>query len=207
MMYRIDEINAEYTKFVRHYINAGYIINHNDMRSVHYNELCHIDFINSNDKCKLIRIWMSKRHKWNYQFSIASTINIIVKQYTINPEYNNKSLWMEDGITLYEKKFYEVDEYKKIYETELDTIKLINELRKKRYTQRSQKDSYSKHIDVTKLSDKFVKRIVDRIHENYGCKRAKADSIKEVILSLNSNRLVARVNWKFNTRSGSIVLQ
>ena len=206
MMYRINEINAEYTNLVNQYIVNGYIIRPN--KSCYTNEVCHIDFIDPADKYKLIRLWMARNSGlFNDELHGMSMLTIFVKQYVINPKYDHESLWMEDGILLYSKKFYAIDEYKNVYETSYDTAKSISELRAKRYMQRPQKGNYSKHIDVTKLSDKFVKRIVDRIHENYGCKRAKADSIKEVVLNLNSNKLIARVNWKFNTRSGSIVLQ
>lgn len=208
MMYRINEINAEYTKLVNQYIMCGYIIRPNGMSSCYTNEVCHIDFVDPADKYKLIRLWMAKHSGlFNDEFHCMSTLTIFVKQYVINPEYDHESLWMGDGIQLYSKKFYCIDEYKKVYETNDEIVKSISELRTKRYMQRPYKGSYSKHIDVTKLSDKFVKRIVDRIHENYGCKRAKADSIKEVVLNLNSNKLIARIDWRFNTRSGSIVLQ
>lgn len=213
MLFKKNDLNAEYTKIISNYLSEGYIIRPKDMASVHTDEICHIDFMKQNNPRKVIRVWMVNSCKLpKIEKEISSTINtkiisLIVKEYDVTPNIS-KSLWLKDGTTISESNFFEITEG--IYESDYTKFVEISNLRLQRSIARySSCNEFKKRklFNVDKLPKSFVKSIVERIRKNYGCKRATADSIIRVELIKDyDSKLLANVNWTFKTHNGCIVL-
>lgn len=203
----MKDINSEYTKIISKYINNGYIIIHNNMNTVYNNVLCFIDLVHPKNTNTLIRVWMFKSYEDLSEFenSEVSTLIISTKQYNINN--NIEPVWLVDGIVLDELKLYEVDQ--DTYTYDLDFIRKVVNLKNKRKAIKPKSFiNCRKHFSVSKLPNNFTSKIVERIHQNYGCKRAKSDSIKEVYIIKDSNsKLEAVVSWKYRNHEGLIRLK
>lgn len=207
MIFNFDAINSEYTKILTSYLNKGYVIRPNDMKSVHNNELCHIDLSNPKEPNKCIRIWMN-RSKVNITDNLSGyiyTIELIVKEYDIGSQKSYNSLWLEDGVLISNYTLYKIHEG--IYENDLEEVLKIIKLRQHRMISKYTCKSNIKIFKIEDLPKAFITSVLKRIHSNYGCKRATVKCITNVVLNKNChNKFYATIDWTHNTHSGRITI-
>lgn len=211
MMITANELNKTYTDIVANYVNDGYMINPNSFGGRQSNEICHIDLKHPKDTKNVIRVWMT-----NYSEKLkidgeevwggADTIRISVRKYDQTSLRN--TLWSDEGEELVSIKFYTIEK-DSFYTSELDDLISIIKLRNKRYSARTifKPDYGQKLLNIHTLPSSTINSIVSKIKANYGCKKAGADSIKQVALNTYSGRLNCRVDWEFKNHRGIIVLK
>lgn len=207
MIFNFNDINSEYTKILTSYLNKGYVIRSNDMRSVHNHELCHIDLTNPKLPNTVIRLWMirSQANITDDFSGYISTIEIRVKEYYTYSKRSYVSLWLEDGDLINSITFYELKEG--IYENDLEDVLKIIKLRNHRRINKYVCKSNMKIFNVENLPTSFVTSVLERIHQNYGCKRATIKCIKSVVLNKDChNKFYATIDWTHNKHSGIITI-
>lgn len=210
MMITANELNKTYSDIVANYITDGYMINPNSFGGRQSNEICHIDLKHPKDNKNIIRVWMTS---YNEKLKIdgepiwggVNTITVSVKKYDQTIKRN--TLWSDEGEELVSIKFYTVEQ-DKFYTSELDDLISIIKLRNKRYSDRFIFKSSQKLLDVRALPSRTVNSIMLKIKSNYGCKKADANSIKQIaLLNTYSGRLNCRIDWEFKDHRGTIVLK
>lgn len=195
-----SDITKKYSDIIHDYLNNRYSVYAHSMGTCFSGEVCHIDL--TNDGKHIVRAWLMRKHEnLNSKWVGCDTITISLRKYNLN---DGRTYWPEGGEELLNHKFYTIKE-NKFYTDSREEIIAIEKIRNDR-------DNYNydslvlmrSSIDANKLSTNLKDKILNKVHETHGAKRAKADCIKEICLYRDSIRMKATVKWEYNTKHGVI---
>lgn len=202
----MNGLNSLFTSFVTNYLNKGYIISIGTMSGSYSNEIGHVDLTNPKDPTVLIRIWMLREHHSIFKSRLPDAIKIVVKQYEFD-KTNWHTYWDNDGVELESVAAYEIEK-DKCYTLLADEALEIVQLRSKRWNQKPSYENNYKRFDKNSIPQSVKDSIMNRIRSIRGCKKATIDCIDRIEFNKYStdNHRKCYITWKFNSKSGCIVL-
>lgn len=176
-----QELSAEFTKIVQEYLAKGFVINYSEASSGHQGEEMKLDLSNDGGKT-VYRVWMDKeREAVNNDWNRIDVMVIFIEKF--ENAYNASTLWAGKGETVFEKKFYRIDEgYSKfaVYCENKEDYNLFYAKRKQRYEDKSgtELDRYGRNRK--ELAAKYNQIAIKSVRKMKGWKSALLKDIKRV---------------------------
>lgn len=214
-VFSVKDIIRHYNSVIKSFMDQCYIISPTTMDRGYQYVDGYTDLVNLNDKKSIIRIFVIREYCSdgcyydynNYKYSI---IKIIAKKYEWDGKFKCMNCRPELGKLISERRFYQIKE-NYLYVDTLDELKQIREIQRKRKVSRRKTHNTKKSYPLSKLSVKFIDSIMKRINSIDGFKYATASCIESVcsyrcIDSKNNTRFKGEVTFKFNNRSGRVIL-
>ena len=174
------ELSAEFTKIVQEYLAKGFVINYSEASSGHQGEEMKLDL--SNDGGKIVyRVWMDKEYEVEKTLQRIDTMVIFIEKF--EDAYNASTLWAGKGETVFEKKFYRIDEgYSKfaVYCENKEDYNLFYAKREQRWENKrgTELDSYGRN--KKELAAKYNQIAIKSVRKMKGWKSALLKDIKRV---------------------------
>ena len=174
------ELSEEFTKIVQDYLAKGFMINYSEASSGSQGEEMKIDLSNDGGKT-VYRIWMDKSYEsLEKSWQRIDTMEILVEKF--ENAYNASTLWAGKGETVFEKKFYRIDEgfsRKAVYCENKEDYDLFNAKRKQRWEDKrgTDLDRYNDYID---LSEKYNRLAIRCVRKIKGWKSAQLKDVTKV---------------------------
>ena len=214
-VFSVKDIIRHYNSVIKSFMDQCYIISPTTMDRGYQYVDGYTDLVNLNDKKSIIRIFVMREycsdgHYYDYNSYKYSIIKIIAKKYEWDGKFKCMNCRPEFGKLISERRFYQIKE-NYLYVDTLDELKQIREIQRKRKASRRKTHSTKKSYPLSKLSVKFIDSIMKRINSIDGFKYATASCIESVcsyrcIDSKNNTRFKGEVTFKFNNRSGRVIL-
>lgn len=203
-------IEKEFSNEVRSYLECGFIIATENMSGNCNSNVKYIDFVDPRDNSYLTRIWLIFEKVFN-----TTGVVIQVNQYTEEDGYEHgvaRYYPTDGGVFEIVKEFYVIDERKDIFTDDREEVYKANQLRESRYVNKVHDNLEipygGKIMDVKSLSKKTLLSIIDRVKQNYGCKRANESNITSIKLYKDSKgKLYSKIEYEVGKQSGSIRLK
>ena len=173
-LYGDKELSEIFTQKVNEYLAKGFLVWYSHCSGCQGEEM-KVDLSNDNGNT-VYRIWMEKRYTCSI---LGCNISIFIKKYT-NAK-NKRTLWKNDGETVFEKSFVGVGERcgKNVY---CDTENCADFENKKRERFESKRISNARNINVSK------KVLLKCVKAQKGYKTVKEKDIASIIRYMNQSR-------------------
>lgn len=202
----IIHIDEMVTNIVKQYISDGYILT-----SLGNPRDCSIDLLKKSDKKTAIRICrvsgvrrIDNDDKFTY---VYGCVIIRVEKHDANKLMRGSYSIIKD---LNEYVFYPVtqDDYtakdKIYYASSTDEYIRIVKLRDDRKLRNSTVKDEGTILDVNKVPASLREKIVNKIRENKGMKRAKYNVVKNIHLFNNGDQMECCIRWNDDERHGTL---
>lgn len=212
-----EDLAVMFNAVVYKFMKNNYVISPFTADCSYTNVSAYVDLIKPTDNSHIIRVWIRNGNIYgdNYEFRFIDTVSICVKKYYKDDGYDgnntvNQTLWFNNGECIYEKVFYQIanrNNHKAYAYSIIDANKYIAISYNRKIARSCHNDItmpyYRKEFQVNQLSNKFVNKVMNRIHNIRGFKCADVSCINKVILARNSfGKLTAAVYYSLNSKSG-----
>ena len=218
----MKDINDSFTNTVNDLISKGYVISPSTHGGTYSGECGHVDLIKPKSKkgSDLIRVWLledSVRPDEDKYKSVVSkylhidTLKINVRRYKWNGNWGGNTLWPDCGENISDKTFYAVKR-NRCYSDNIDEVVAKEDLSYSRYEARHQKDNDVRKLDVAKLPNSFIAKMMSRLNTIKGFKRARGNCITGVRIYRDStsprgNKLEAYVDFDYDGKKATLKLK
>ena len=178
-----QELSAEFTKIIQEYLLKGFMINYSEASRGSQGEEMKLDLSNDGGKT-VYRIWMDKDYAQmdvEKTWGRIDTMEIIVEKF--ENAYNTSTLWAGKGETVFEKKFYRIDEgYSRnaVYCENKEDYNLFYAEREQRWENKrgTEFDRYGRN--KKELAAKYNQIAIKSVRKMKGWKSALLKDIKRV---------------------------
>lgn len=218
----MKDINDSFTNAVNDLISKGYVISPSTHGGSYSGECGHIDLIKPKSKkgSDLIRVWLledsvypdeDKCNSVVSKYLHIDTLRINVRKYKWNGHWGGNTLWPDGGEIISDKTFYAVKR-NRCYSDNIDDVVAKEELNYSRYEARRIKDDDVRALDVAKLPNSFIVKMMNRLNTIKGFKRARGNCITKVRIYRNStspkgNKLEAYVDFDYDGKKATLKLK
>lgn len=218
----MKDINDSFTNTVNDLISKGYVISPSTHGGTYSSECGHIDLIKPKSKkgSDLIRVWLledtvrpdeDKYKNVVSKYLHIDTLKINVRKYKWNGNWGGNTLWPDCGENISDKTFYAVKR-NRCYSDNIDEVVAKEVLSYSRYEARHQKDNDVRALDVAKLPNSFIEKMMSRLNKIKGFKRARGNCITKVriyrdSLSPRGNKLEAYVDFDYDGKKATLKLK
>lgn len=176
-----QELSAEFTKIVQEYLSKGFVINYSEASRGSQGEEMKLDLSNDGGKT-VYRVWMDKeREAVNNDWNRIDTMVIFIEKF--ENAYNTSTLWAGKGETVFEKKFYRIDEgysNSAVYCENKEDYNLFYAKREQRWEDKrgTEFDRYGRN--KKELAAKYNQIAIKSVRKMKGWKSALLKDIKRV---------------------------
>ena len=218
----MKDINDSFTNTVNDLISKGYVISPSTHGGSYSGECGHVDLIKPKSKkgSDLIRVWLledSVRPDEDKYKNVVSkylhidTLKINVRKYKWNGKWGGNTLWPDCGENISYKTFYAVKR-NRCYSDNIDEVVAKEDLSYSRYEARHTKDDDIRALDVAKLPNSFIVKMMSRLNKIKGFKRARGNCITKVRIYRDStsprdNKLEAYVDFDYDGKKATLRLK